>query len=530
MICLKENLKKNKFWLLYSLAVTYLWGLVANAYCFFDNSVSHDSLLEFNSALYGNNCKLELGRFMVLKYKDIFRIDVMSSWFIGILGLFWLGLTVFLIIRIFQVNSKILAFLIAGVLVANISVSALAATYIHDFDCNLFGILCAVSAVYLWRVYTSPGSTLLGAALIAASLGIYQSYIFVAVTLAMMVCIFDLLAGESIQEVMIKGIQAVIMLLLGGFFYFVALKAVIYLAHFTLSSGYSNSLDQALKLTPKTFGNFSLGAYRDCFARLWNAPSAYPKKVVKSATLLLFGISGFSLVFEITQKHVHKREKLLCIALVLLLPYGMNLIYVLALGDIHDLMVYAVWLFYLFALLLAESLARAWKESSFAHKLTANTGNYIKILCLFLVFILLYGNVQFANGMHLKKDIEYDAYLSLMTRVVGRMEGEPDYVPGETPVVFVGLSENLSREIPGFEQYSTVTGMWSTDVLYINQRERFQAYFSYILCTPISLVEWPLWRDISNYQEVQAMPNYPAQGCIKMVDGVLVVKLGDIES
>ena len=83
MICLKENLKKNKFWLLYSLAVTYLWGLVANAYCFFDNSVSHDSLLEFNSALYGNNCKLELGRFMVLKYKDIFRIDVMSSWFIG---------------------------------------------------------------------------------------------------------------------------------------------------------------------------------------------------------------------------------------------------------------------------------------------------------------------------------------------------------------------------------------------------------------------------------------------------------------
>lgn len=528
MVFLKEKFEKNKYWLLYSLAVTYLWGLAAHAYCFFDNSVSHDSLKEFHVLNVGNKLKLGSGRFFVPIYRALFRGDATLPWLIGILGLLWLGLTVFLIIRIFRVDSKILTFLIAGVLVTNISVSALAATYIHDFDCNLFGILCAVSAVYFWRGYTSPGATLLGAALIAASLGIYQSYIFVAVTLVMMVCIFDLLNGESIQKVMIKGIRAVLMLLLGGLFYFVSLKAIVHLTHVTLSSGRSNALDQALKLTPQTFLGFSLGAYRDFFSHLWNAYSSYPAFVVKGATLLLDGITVMALAMGLFHKRVRICEKLLCIVLVVLLPYGMNLIFVLALGAVHELMVYAIWLFYLFALLLADWFAKAWKEKNFTHKLAAKAGNYAKILCMVLVFMLLYGNIQLSNGMYLKKDIEYDAYLSLMTRVVGRMEEEADYVPGETPVIFVSLPEDLNSVIPGFEKYSTITGMWNTDVLCFNQRERFQAYFSYVLCTPISLVEWPLWGELLDHQEVRQMPSYPAHDSVKMVDGVLVVKLGRI--
>ena len=527
MVFLKEKFEKNKYWLLYSLAVTYLWGLAAHAYCFFDNSVSHNSLKEFHVLNVGNKLKLGFGRFFVPIYRALFRGDATLPWLIGILGLLWLGLTVFLIIRIFRADSKILTFLIAGVLVTNISVSALAATYIHDFDCNLFGILCAVSAVYFWRGYTSPGATLLGAALIAASLGIYQSYIFVAVTLAMMICIFSLLDGENFKSVMVHGLQAIAMMVLGGIFYFIALKVVSGITKIPLSSAFYNFGNQSVKFTPRTFLEVSIGAYRDWFSRLWNAYSPYPRNVVKVITLLLFGISTVSLAAGLLHKRVHKWEKVLCLVLIILFPYGTNFINVMAHGECHDLVVYAIWLFYLFALLLTDRLEKLWKVREHANEPLAKAGSYAKVLCLVLVFILLYGNVQFANGMYLKKDNQYDAYLSLMTRVVSRMENEPAYVPGETPVYFAGLPEDLNDEIPGFEEYTPVTGMWSMDVLFTNQRERFQAYFDYVLCTPIKLADDEQWLAMQEKAEVQAMPNYPAQGCIKMVDGILVVKLGD---
>lgn len=534
MLCLKNKQKENTYWLLFSLAVTYFWGLITHAYCFFDNNISHDSLAEFCGYLTnfygikGNNVKIAAGRFLTPPYRDVFRTDLTLPWLVGILGLLWIGLAVFLVLRIFRIESKTLAFLVAGVFVANITVSALAATYLHDFDSDMFSLFCATVAVYLWRFY--PKGELLGSFMIAASLGFYQSSFFVAVTLIMIVCILNCLDGETVYSTLIKGLHAVIMLLLGGIFYFVALKLVTYLKDVVLFSGLDNSLDRALMLTPKTFVDYSIDAYRNCLARLWNAPSVYPRNVNKGATILLLGISGFSLVFGIIQKHVHLREKLLCIALALLLPYGMNLIYVLTLGKVHDLMVYSIWLFYLFALLLADWLAKAWKEKNFTQKFLTKAGSYAKVLCMVLVFLLLYGNVQFANGMYLKKDIQSDAYRSLMTRVVSRMEKQPEYIPGETSVVFVGLPEDLNDDIPGFEEYSAVTGMWSMDVLFDSQPQRFQAYFDYVLCAPIKLVNNEQWYAMREEPEIQAMPNYPAQGCMKVVDGVLVVKLGDIES
>lgn len=526
MLCLKNKQKENTYWLLFSLAVTYIWGLAAHAYCFFDNSFSHDSLAEFNGALYGNNWKLGLGRVLVLKYRDFFRTDVTLPWLVGILGLLFIGLSLFLILRIFRIESKVLAFLFAGVLTANITVSAIAATYLHDFDSDMLALLFAAAAVYLWKNH--PKWELLGAGFIAISLGLYQCFLFTAIALVMMDCILALLNGDAFRSVLIRGLRAIGMFLLGGLLYFVLVKVTMYVKQVPLYSGDYNTLNKILDLTPKSFLEYSVRGYRDCISRLWNAYSPYPRFVVKGATLLLTGISLTALAVGLLNKRVHIWEKLLCIILVLLLPYAMNLIYVLSNGYIHDLMVYSIWLFYLFALLLADWLAKAWKEKHFTQKFVTKAGSYAKVLCMGLVFLLLYGNVQFANGMYLKKDIQADAYRSLMTRVVSRMEKQPEYIPGETSVVFVGLPENLNDDIPGFEEYSAVTGMWSMDVLFDSQPQRFQAYFDYVLCAPIKLADDEQWYAMREEPDIREMPSYPAQGCVKLVDGILVVKLGRI--
>lgn len=141
----------------------------------------------------------------------------------------------------------------------------------------------------------------------------------------------------------------------------------------------------------------------------------------------------------------------------------------------------------------------------------------------------MYGNVRFSNGLHIKKDLEYDAYLSLMTRVVEEMEEEPSYVPGQTPVVFIGTPDNRNDNIPGFLDYWNVTGMIGSDVIYAPHTSRFQAYFDYVLNTPVLIEGMEVLGAQAAEEAITAMPAYPAEGCIAFYGDIMVVKLGEIE-
>lgn len=518
-----EKFNQNKSWLYFSLAAVFLWGLLAHGYGFLHSSFSHDSLNEFNGADGGSAWKIQLGRFVVPLYRAVFRTELTLPWLIGVLSLVWIGLAVFLVIRLFQVESKGIAFLIAGIFTANITVTATAATYLHDYDCDMFALLCAVAAVYLWKNVHWGGT--FGAICIALSLGIYQSYISVTVVLVLFVCILALLNEESFRDVFLKGLKAVGMLLLGGILYYIAMQIVLAATNSTLTSGDYNSLDKALELTPRWLVSLVFYGYQDCWERLVEVISPYPAGMVKGMTLLLGMVVIAAIVIGLCSKKVHWLEKMLCIVLVGLIPLGMNLTYVLTTGVIHDLMVFAIWLFYLLALLLADWLVKRIRQpkTEAAQKIR----NLPKTVSMILVAVILYGNVQTANAVYLKKDMEHDAFLSMMTRVVYAMEDYDAYQPGETPVVFVGLTDQLNEGIPGFEKYRKITGMDEAYAADTTTNYRIQRYFSYVLNNPAILAGNDVWDAMQTDPRVNAMPCYPEDGCISLVDGVLVVKLGN---
>lgn len=171
---LREDFTQGRKWLRFSLEAAFLWGLLTHAYAFLNNAISHDSMREFHAAVEGNNIKMSAGRIFVPLYRDLLRSDATLSWLIGMLSIFWIGLAVFLVIRMFRIESKGLAFLTAGILSANITVAATAATYIHDLDCNMFSMLLSVGAVYLWRRLRY--GWMWGGILLMVSLGLYQSF------------------------------------------------------------------------------------------------------------------------------------------------------------------------------------------------------------------------------------------------------------------------------------------------------------------------------------------------------------------
>lgn len=516
MECLLQDLKNNKNTLNLSLASAFGWGMATHGYMFTNNSVSHDSLREFHAEILGNNIKMGSGRIFTSLYRDLLGSDVTLPWLNGILALLWIGLAVYLAARIFRVESRVTVCLMAGIFATNIAVSATTATYIHDLDSYMFSMLCAVTAVYLWK--EASWGWLVGAVFAAGAIGIYQGYLFVTVTLVMMDCILRLYRQETFASVFSSGLKAVGMILLGGILYFVSMKAMLYLTGAELVKGDYNSMDLILHQSPSAVLGLVGSAYGDWFRRLWEAYSAYPGILVKGATAVLFAVCGGGLVTMLAGKGSGFWEKTLCLVLTALLPLGMNLIYVLTISRSHDLMTFPIWLFYLFALLTADHLVRLWHRP----------GQWVRFACAGLSALLLFGNVRFSNGLYMKKDLEFDAYLSLMTRIVTRMEMTEGYVPGETRVVFVGNPENRISMIPGFKDYWNVIGMISGDLLIEPERSRYQAYFDYILSLPINLAEGDVWGAVYATEEARAMPCYPAAGCMVFQNDILVVKLGQV--
>ena len=72
---LKEKFQNNKHTLIYCFAVTFIIGLITHAYMYFQDSFSHDSLNEFNGAVY-NVWKIQLGRYFVPLYRMFTRGDL----------------------------------------------------------------------------------------------------------------------------------------------------------------------------------------------------------------------------------------------------------------------------------------------------------------------------------------------------------------------------------------------------------------------------------------------------------------------
>ena len=83
----KDRLKEDQLWLIMALAATYLWGLAAHGYAFFDNNLSHDSLREFHAEILGNDIKMSIGRVLTPIYRDLLGSDVTLPWFSGVLAL-----------------------------------------------------------------------------------------------------------------------------------------------------------------------------------------------------------------------------------------------------------------------------------------------------------------------------------------------------------------------------------------------------------------------------------------------------------
>ncbi len=512
-----EKLEPIKKELSLSFLFTFLWGLAAHGYRFFNNSISHDSIDELLSGSEIIAKKIGSGRFFV-PVIHFLRGDVSASWWLGLISLVCLSIAVYLIVRMFSIREKWMICITAGALTVNMTYIATAATYIHDLDCDMVSLLFAVAAAWLWR--TRSKGYLWGMLGIALSIGTYQGYVSMAVTLAMMACILDLMHGQSFKAVFWEGLKGIAMLIGGGIVYLILVKATGLVTGLMLSTGTYNSLDLVLDLTPVAVLKSVIFTWISTIKHLLTVNSMYPSWAALAIQVMILGICVIAVCGKLLDKSMKAGEKVLLVILCGLLPIGMNVTRILANGMSTDLMYYAFWLEYVFVFLLLRETGLL--DGAKKPKIAA----VLEVVAVVLVAAVLWSNLQIANTVYTAKNFIKDANLSMFTRIVSSMEACEEYEAGETPVAFVGRPDGLLDEIP--EQFSKYPLIWYDVklVLGVTTHAHYQCYFDYVLMNPAVIASDDVMDKMESLPEVRGMPVYPREGSIAMMGDTLVVKLG----
>ncbi|MBO6041056.1 MAG: glucosyltransferase domain-containing protein, partial [Oscillospiraceae bacterium] len=325
----------------------FLWGLAAHAYGFLHGDFSHDML----NALVADNVetywKMQLGRLWVVLYRRTVRGVIAAPWLCGVLGFVWLSLSCFLIAKLFRIRSRVLLCPLAGILTVNLTTIAMTATYLYEFDFDMFALLLAAAAVFLWDRYGWAGS-LLGALFVTGVLGLYQSYVCVVVTLILLLSIAALLRGETFGTVFQKGLRGILMLLIGALLYYGALQWMCAVKGITLNTNSYNSVYTVLEGDAKGPGfPATIGAvYRNWADAFFRRGAAHIEAPVLLCNIVLAVCFLAGVLVWLVREKAGAAEKLLLLVLVFLLPFGMNATRMLSGRDVHDLMKYGFWLFY----------------------------------------------------------------------------------------------------------------------------------------------------------------------------------------
>lgn len=511
---LREKQIEERKPIMQALAFALLWGAVTYGYAAANLIISHDSLFQF---LPPKEWKIGLGRVFEPVYLFIVRGNLEIPWIIGILATAFIALAVYALAKALDLSSAWDVLLTAGAITTIPSTFLLAVTYICDLDSNMLALLCAVLAVAAWGKGRTWYWLLAGACLVAGSLGIYQSYLSVTVTLVIVYSVKRLLDGDTAKQVFLRGLAAIGMLALGLVLYSIAVRLACLVARVELKQDAYNSLTNAFSAnTWQNLGRNIRFAYRDFIEKTIYAHFGHEYRISAAQAAAVLGALA-ALVYRAVRGRIKLSAALLMVALIALLPLGASLSGIANGGTTHDLMRCGNLGIYVLLIAAVAPLRRAEKA------LPRRCAQLVTACMLFTMWQLAVD----ANQLLVLRTVANQATQSVMTCVSNDMMKQEDYVPGETPVYIYGnVLPDPNPYIDGsrMEYLRRYTGI-AFNGIQITYYDTYKAYFRYLLQRDVKLCTAEQSSAIEQTEAFLDMPDYPKDGSIRMIDGVLVVKL-----
>ena len=495
-------------------AGAFILALLIHMYMLTHKLVNHDDV---SGMFTDQRSGLTSGRFL-LNFIGGLSAGFSSPWLNGFLAAFFLALGVLFTVRLLKVKRLPAAFLIAAVM---ISFPVVASTYPYMFCAFQYMFALSFSALGAYCIAKERLPWMLGgSAAIALAMGCYQAYFPFAATLVLTAYLLDLCGGRwgnDWKRGALAAVKYVLALALGMVLYFVILKICLWAEGEVLSNyqGISSWAD----ITPEKMLERIGLAYEKFFAFYRNDDNFF-LDLMPAMSWICMGAGGVMVLGYVVRDRLYRQplNLLLIAASAALFPLGSALSYVMTDEFVHHVMKYALVVTLLFPAVLADRLTLPAGAGGGGKTKAARAGTQV-LAALLLAAELVTGYECFVvtNRAYFMMDISYETAFSYYDRLITKLEMQEGYTR-DSEIAMIGshLTDIWTPEV-----HMTGAHIGNT-VLNIYSLRMYLVYFHAFWYNP---PDGEALEKIKASEEFREMPVYPAEGSIRTIDDVIVVKL-----
>lgn len=495
----------------YVLLGTFLTGLFSHGFILTNKISFHDDIC----SLYKIGYTWKMGRWTSGILQGILSNSIgkySMPFFEGILSIIFVAISACLLIDICEVSDRYACLLIGGLL---ITFPVAAGVFQYMFMASVYFAALFLSIFAIWLVEKYRFGSCAAVICIALSLGIYQAFYAVGITILLFVFLKKL-QKENFSDLCRLFIRYLVVEIAGLLVYFGIVKLVLLITGEKLA-GYQGA-DTMMELSLTDRLQRVQYCYRDVIDILYkNVDGVNANAAIRLVIGLLLVIFVF-LIFYYIKQFTLLWKKLFAIAAVLILPIGINLIYLMTTekSNVHTLMRYPLVFLWLAPFLIMDTVKienlhiRRWGK-----KITLSLGG-----------IAVFLNIYFDNSVYLKMNFlqeQTTAYYTTLITQIKSCEGYRD----EYPVCYIGMgmiedktittTQNEGYLVDGFD-------VWEYDLTeWINNYAYF-AYMSNHCGFEPTVIEQ---SELDAEKEIEDMPVYPDAGSIRVINETVVVKFAE---
>ena len=495
--------------------ITIIFMLAAHGFVYLNTIFSHDSMkiIYWGESLSYDT--LEIGRFTI-PILLLIRGKYYPPFLIGMLSIIFMILLIYFLVKLFSIKDKKYMAILSSILSTSCTITLLNATYIEYSDMYIFSFLLATLSSYLLLKSKSKLKVPLSIILFVIAMGIYQTTLPIFVVLIIISTILEVLKKNNIKNTFIKFFKNMSIGAIASGLYLVTYKVTLKILNIAPSDKYNSVNSLAKYNTLNDIFNAVKNQYNATINFIIH-PSTYYKKIVIVLNISLIVLALLLVLLTSIKRKKTIVQNIFLVILILGLTFSINCTFFFSNGTLHQLMIFPMFILYMFLIVLIEKLLE-YKVLKSSYLRVAH-----KFMLVSFAFITL-SSIIYSNQVYLKKQMEFESTKLTMNRIIERMESVEKYNVQTTPVVFIGYLKDgpLAYKKPDLD-YDSV-GLWSpySITYYLNYKQFLNNYMGY----PVNVLDKEASLQIAQKEEVQKMEAFPSKKSIKMVDDVLVIKMG----
>ncbi len=505
-----EHLYKNmkKSWKI-GFFTTFFLGLLVHGYVFSNNFLTWDSMWN----LYSPQDMLSSGR-PYLTYVCAISSYFNLPWLNGILALFFLSVSVALLVEVFRLKNPVTIILGAAFVVAFPS-TAEGFCYNFTIDGYMIAFMLSILA-FLWTDRRKkgffPGGLLLG-----FSIGIYQGYLAVTIVLCLLALMLYLLENKEVKFVFKKMSVYLGMGMIGYGFYLLSLSIMLNLKNVTLSGYQGTDKVFAFSELPKGI----VEAYRNFFDFIrYGNIFGYNNWNVIATVVIFVGIvllTGLRLL-KLTDKKAIKI--ILFFLFAVLLPIGTNIIHLTSSTTLFRLIMRIPWvLFFVFIMAVTEQYSMRGNHFNTNLRKVQQWSLMISMLILILNFSVL------SNIVYFNMNERYEKTYAFSLRLIDRIEQTNGYETGVKVSILGGIPGGAYYPSTSVADEILIGHYAATGDYMVNSTEKFATFFRHYMNFSIQTIDYTEELKLIETEKYKNMPTFPHQDSIDFIGDVLVIKL-----